>query len=412
MRIPLWAGRVGVPRLTAGICVLGLVVCAVGVLALDRSNIRADEAPAKTKTSKQTYVPTAKQWETLSVELVGSRAFRSQVVTDAKIAVNEDNATPIFSPYSGRVGKLSVRPGDIVVRDQLLFTVEATDMVQAQNDFMAAAANLSKANSQLNLARTVEKRQHELYDGKAVALKDWQQSQADLAAAQSDLQSAEVALEATRNRLRLLGKSDDEIAQFQTKGTINPVTPILAPIPGLIVQRKVGPGQYVTSGSSDPVFVIGDPSTVWLVANVRESDASHVRVGQAIEFRVIAFGDRKFSGTVDYVSSAVDPVSRRLQVRATIDNSDGLLKPEMFATASIVTAEEGEWPAIPANAIVYEGDTAKVWIVTSDGGIALRKFVPGLTNDRMVQVRGGLQAGEKIITKGSLFIDRVSTDRS
>jgi hypothetical protein len=97
-----------------------------------------------------------------------------------------------------------------------------------------------------------------------------------------------VALEAGHNRLRILGKTDQEITEFQQKGSINPTTAIHAPIRGTIVQRKIGPGQYVGSGASDPVFIIGDVSTVWVVAYVRETEGPSVRVGQAMYFTVLA----------------------------------------------------------------------------------------------------------------------------
>ena len=93
-------------------------------------------------------------------------------------------------------------------------------------------------------------------------LKEVQNARTALDAAENDVRSAEVALEAARNRLRILGKTDQEITDFQEKGTIDPATLITAPIAGTIVQRKVGPGQYVGGGQTDPVFIIGDLSTV------------------------------------------------------------------------------------------------------------------------------------------------------
>ena len=295
------------------------------------------------------FYPTAAQWATLTVEPAQQRVFRSELTTEGKIAVDEDRSTPIFSPYAGRVTKLLVKPGDIVERGQPLFTVEATDMVQAQNDFIAASTALNKARSQLNLAQIVDKRQRDALRGQGGAA----QGSAERAAPrsmppQNDLRSAEAALEAARNRLRILGKTDEEIAAFQEKGTISAETPIYAPIAGTIVQRKVGPGQYVGTGASDPVFVIGDLSTVWLVAYVRESDAPAVHVGQAVKFTVLAYPDRAFTAKIAYVATALDPATRRLMVRATVDNAERLLKPEMFANVTILTGEGDSAPRGPA----------------------------------------------------------------
>jgi membrane fusion protein, heavy metal efflux system len=317
-----------------------------------RADIRQSEFSSEAKGG--VFYPTAAQWATLTVEPVQQQVFRSEHVTEGKIAVDEDRSTPIFSPYAGRVTKLFVKPGDNVTIGQPLFLVQATDMVQAQNDFISAATGLNKARSALNLAQIIDKRQRLLYEGKAVPLKEVQNARAALDAAENDVRSAEVALEAARNRLRILGKTDQEITEFQQKGTIDPATLITAPIGGTIVQRKVGPGQYVGSGQTDPVFIIGDLSTVWVVAYIRETEAPTVHVGQAIYFTVLAYPDRSFPADISYVAAAFDPTIRRLLVRATVTNAAGLLKPEMFASVKILAGEGDNAVAVPRDAIIYE----------------------------------------------------------
>jgi membrane fusion protein, heavy metal efflux system len=371
--------------------------------------------PNSTETSSQTrvqlprYVPTASEWASLSVELVSERVFRAEHITEGKIAVDEDISTPIFSPYAGRVVKLLVKPSDIVDRGQPLFIVEATDTVQALNDFVTALSTLNTARSKLNLAQIVEKRQDDLYAGKAVPLKDWQQAQSDLTAAQNDMRSAETAVEAAHNRLRILGRSEEQIATFQQTRQISADTPIYAPIGGTVVQRKVGPGQFISSGSSDPVFVIGDLSTVWLTAFVRESEAADVHVGQDIDFTVLAIPGRTFKARLDYVAAAIDPSTRRLLVRATIDNKDGLLKPEMFASVTIYTGGDHPSVGVPKQALIYEGEHVRLWVAHDDQSIELREIETGLTNGDLVEVRSNLKTGEKVVTKGSLFIDRAAS---
>jgi cobalt-zinc-cadmium efflux system membrane fusion protein len=360
------------------------------------------------KRSARLYYPTPAQWATLTVEPVQQQTFRSAFSTEGKIAVNEDRSTPIFSPYSGRVTKLMAKAGDTVERGQLLFVVEATDTVQALNDFFAASTAVNKARAALDFARISAKRNDDLFAGKAVPLKDVQAAQAALLAAENDTRSAATALEAAHNRLRILGRTDEEIATFEQKGQISPDTPAYAPIGGTVVQRKVGPGQYVSTGSSDPVFVIGDLSTVWMTAFVRETDAPQVQLGQSINFTVPAIAGRVFEAKINYVDAALDPNTRRLLVRATIDNRDGLLKPEMFANVTIFIDQGGAAPAVPRDAVVYDGDTARVWVVRDDNAIELHQVKLGSIAGAVVQIKEGLRPGEKIITKGSLFFDRAS----
>src|SRR6266446_1685479 len=238
---------------------------------------------------------------------------------------------------------------------------------------------LNKAKSALVLAQIQDTRAKDLFEGKAVPLKDYQQAQANLIQAQNDMRSSQTALEASRNKLKILGLTDDDIASFQDHRRINPETTIFAPISGTVVQRKIGPGQYVNSGASDPVYVIGDLSTVWLTAFVRETDASRVSVGQEISFNVLALPGRALTARINYVAAAIDSATRRLLVRATIDNKDGLLKPEMFANVTIYSPGDHPAVGVPKQALIYEGNQVRVWVAHEDKTIELRQIKPGLT---------------------------------
>jgi cobalt-zinc-cadmium efflux system membrane fusion protein len=356
-----------------------------------------------------TYKPSDSEWATLGTAKVEPREFRSEHVTEGKIAIDEDRSTPIFSPYSGRVTKLLAKPGDKVKRGQPLMIVETADAVAGLNDFMAAVGALNKARSQLSLAETVEKRNTDLYAGKATPLKELQQAQADLVTAQNDMRSATTTLDAARNRLRLLGRSDDEISKFQETGKISSETPIVAPIDGTVVQRKVGPGQFISSSAGDPVFVLGDLSTVWLVAYVRETDALKVENGQDVNFTVLGFPDRVFKAKLNYVAASLDSTTRRLLVRASVDNADAALKPEMFANVTIFTAANRRGVAVPREALIYDGAAVSVWAVRADRSIEKRQVKTGEISGSMIQVLEGLAPGDTIVTKGNLFIDRAAS---
>ena len=355
------------------------------------------------------YTPTPAEWASLTIEPVTEHNFRAEHVTEGKIAVDEDRSTPVFSPYAGRVIRLLAKPGDTVTQGQPLFVIEAADTVQAQNDFITAMTGLNKAKSALDLAQLQDTRAKDLFEGKAVPLKDYQQSQATLIQAQNDMRSSQTALEAARNKLQILGLSEDAIAAFQDKGRIDPNTTIYSPIAGTVVQRKIGPGQFISSGASDPVFVIGDLSTVWLIAFVRETDAAMVSAGQQIAFNVLALPGRPLKARIDYVAAAIDPSTRRLLARATVDNKAGLLKPEMFANVTIYSAGDHPAVGVPKQALIYEGDQVRVWVAHDDKSIELRQIKTGLINGDLVEVIGNLKPGEQIVTKGSLFIDRAAS---
>jgi cobalt-zinc-cadmium efflux system membrane fusion protein len=253
-----------------------------------------------------------------------------------------------------------------------------------------------------------------LYLAQGGALKDWQQSQSDLANAEGNFSSAEVALGAVRNRLRILGKSDRDIAAMEKSSDptrFSPEATVFAPISGTITQRQVGLGQNIVnqaSGGSTALFTIGDISRVWLVANVREVDAPMIHLGDAAEVEVLAFPDTVFKARITYVAASIDPSTHRLPIHAEVDNPDRLLKPEMFAAFHIVTGQANSAPAAPETSIVYDPDGAHVWLAGPDKTMVVRKVKLGRSQVGMVEVLDGLKAGDIVVTSGSLFIDRAA----
>jgi cobalt-zinc-cadmium efflux system membrane fusion protein len=228
--------------------------------------------------------------------------------------------------------------------------------------------------------------------------------------AQGDMRSAEITLAAARNRLRILGRTDEEIDKLEKVDRIGAETIVSAPIGGTIIQRKVGLGQYINTGASDPVFTVGDLSTVWLVANVRESDAPKMKAGAPVEVSVLAYPGRIFNAKLSYVAPALDPNTRRLPVRAEIQNPGRELLPEMFASFRIVSGESRLMPAVPQDAVVYEGAQARVWVARPDQkSVVTRPIEVGTTTNGLVEVRKGLSVGETVVASGTLFIDRAAT---
>src|SRR5271169_1169292 len=355
-----------------------------------------------------TFRPTPAQMASLKVATLETMVFRGEERADGKIAINADKTTPVFSPYSGRVTQVMANLGDNVKQGTPLLAIAATEFAQGQNDLLAAMSALATARSQFNLAQANEMRKHGLYDAKAGSLQDWLQSQTDLVTAEDNLRAAETALGLVRNRLRILDQSDAQIGALEKEKTMNPVTLVVAPIGGTVIDRQVGLGQFVQANAGNPVYAIGDLSTVWLIANVREVDAPRVRLGAPVEVRVLALPQRVFKAKLTFVSPSVDPNTHRLAMRAEIPNQDGMLKPEMFATFSIGKGGESAAPAVPESAIIYEGDTARVWVARDDGTLAVRAIQTGRTSDGEVEVVAGLTAGERIVTSGSLFIDRAA----
>jgi membrane fusion protein, heavy metal efflux system len=413
-----FGARAYAPKMQALIIAVLVLVTALGfggaLIGRTHDAVKSEAPSAMPNDAANSFRPTPLQWASLNFQSVQTVSFRTEVIAEGNIAVNDDTTTPVFSPYSGRVARLAARPGDVIKKGAPLFFVEATENVQAQNDLATALAALSTTKSQLALAEKTEKRQHDLYDARAGALKDWLQSQADLITAKNAAETAEIGLAAVRNRLHILGKSDTDIDGLERAAVDHRMVseaPVLAPISGIVTQRQVGAGQYiasVTGGATLPLYVLGDLSSVWLVANVRESDARYLKVGQPVEVRVAAYPDRRFSAKIAWVAPMLDPATHRLPVRAVIDNRDGTLKPLMFASFSIAVSDAASSPAVPKNAVVYEGDTVRVWVARDDQTVTARRIQTGREHAGMIEILGGVAAGEKVVASGTLFIDRAA----
>jgi membrane fusion protein, heavy metal efflux system len=334
---------------------------------------------------------TAAQLATLDIATVKTSAFHDAVVADAQIAVNADNTTQVFSPFSGRVIRVLAGIGDKVRSGDALVTLDASEKLEAQSGLITAL-------SQARLARLTQTRRHAAYDSHGGSLQDWQQAQADLV-------NAEASLSAARGRLRLLGSSDAQIDALEVAGVPSAMATIPSPITGVVTDRQIGPGQVVQAGTATAVFTVADLSSVWLLSAVRDSDAASVAPGQPVVLRVLALPGHDYHATVQSVSAQLDPATHRVMVRALLPNADAKLRPAMLGTAEISTGPDSTAPGVPESAIVREGDQAHVWVVRAGGVLEQRRIETGRSNGPLTEVRRGLAAGERIVTRGGLFID-------
>lgn len=379
-------------RVIAVVAVVATLLVVLWIVLAGRSSAAASAGTAAVAAGQVKL--SAEQLATLDNAVVKAIPFHDAVVADGEIAVNADTSTQVFSPYSGRVIKVLAGVGDKVRSGEPLLTLDASENLDAQTSLITAL-------SQAHLARLNEARKHAAYDSHGGSLQDWQQAQADLTAAQTTLAAA-------RGHLRVLGSSVAQIQALETAGSVNPTVAIASPLTGLVTDRQIGPGQVVQAGDSTALFTVADLSTVWLLSAVRDSDAAAIAAGQPILLHVQALPGRDYHATVQSVGAQVDPATHRVRVRALIANADGHLRPAMLATSEIITSPDVLAPAVPEAAIVREGDRAHVWVVQADGVLQQRAIVTGRSSGALTEVRRGLNAGERIVTGGSLFIDSVA----
>ena len=346
---------------------------------------QGEDTPTKTVELNETQVKSVK------VEPAGEQTFVIQREAVGSIDFNQDMTVQVFSPYQGKIVGLFAKLGDEVPKGRSLYTIDSPDLGQAESSLIAAAAVLELTTKTLARAK-------KLYETQGISQKDMEQ-------AISDQQSAEGALKAARNAVRLFGKTEAEVDQIVAKRKIDPVMVVPSPITGRITARNAAPGLLVQPGSVPAPYSVADISTMWMLAYVIESDSPLFHIGQEVKVKVMAYPGREFEGKVSTIGAAVDPTTHRLLIRSEIRDPKHELRPGMFATFVIRTGDSVRSTAVPAGGVVREGDgTMTVWVTTDQRSFTKRTVKVGMQQDGFDQILDGLQPGELTATEGALFL--------
>lgn len=358
---------------------LGPAVLALALATTACGKEEAPPPPAPT-TSRDVIAFPAGSPELDSVKITTARAGALPISADlnARLAVDETITSRVGAPVAGRVTQVLADIGQPVHRGQPLAAIDAPDVGEAQADTLKAAADDRLKQRALDRARS-------LFQGGAAARRDVEQAQADAQASAAELQRA-------RLRLNNLGGARGDNLTLSSS------------VSGYVVDRQINPGQQVTAGQG-PLFTVTDPKKLWLFVDVPETSISRARVGEAIEFEVPAWPGRTFRGTISQVGLAVDPGTRRIQLRATVANGDLALKPEMFAKARFVTADGRRAIAVPNAALFEQGMQTYVFRVDAPGRFHRIPVTVGERGDATSYITGGLKDGDRIVGEGALLLN-------
>jgi membrane fusion protein, heavy metal efflux system len=398
-------------RVTQGVIVIALFVVVLGIAWIWRNFswfVQPHSEPIPTPLPAGFFHVDDQAWSGLQFAKVHVASFGQVEDTDGTIAAADERTTQVYSPYSGRVTAVYATTGDYVHAGQQLFKVAASELSQAQNDYESARDTLTSASVQLDIAKRNYVRQKALLKKGGASQSAVEQALTTQASAQAAYDQAEVGLRLVAARLRILGLSDAQIGALKasqvSEGGIVP-----APISGYVTSRAIGVGENIgsaTNGGSTALFAINDLSMLYFIAYVPETAIEKVHIGDPITVHLEAFPGRTFDGTVRYISGMVDPTLHRIAVRAEVPNPTGDLRPGMFGAFRIYTGPAIRSMSVPEYAVIYEGDTARVWIAGPNHTLALRYIKAGKTVNDMVQVLSGLRPDDTVVTSGTVFIDR------
>jgi membrane fusion protein, heavy metal efflux system len=331
------------------------------------------------------------QLSKVKVEVVAERDFPLEKSAVGNIDFNEEMTTQVFTPYQGRIVDLFAKVGDEVKKGEPLFTIDSPDLVQASSTLISAAAVLELTTRNLE-------RMKMLFTSRAAAQRDLEQ-------ATSDNRTAEGAYRAARDAVRIFGKSDAEIDRIVAERKVDPILVVPSPISGRITARNASPGLLVQPGNPPAPFVVADISTMWMLANVAESDTPSFNLGQDVRVTVMAYPNRVFTGRISTIGSTVDPLTHRLLVRSDIDDPKHELRSGMLANFVISIGAPIHSPAVPVDGVVREGDgSMTVWVTADRRRFTMRSVKVGLLRDGYYQILDGLRPGELAATEGALFL--------
>lgn len=300
----------------------------------------------------------------------------------ARLAYDEDHTTRVLPAWAGRLSRVDVSIGDAVKAGQRLAEVDSPD-------YGSARADLGKAEADLALKRKALDRSKALLDAQVIARKDAEQAEADAAQAEA---------EAERARLRLAN-----LLPTGRPGRGEHI-PLTTPMAGWVTERTATPGQELANAGGAPLFVVSDLRRLWLAIDLPEHLLSHVQVGAEVRLKVDAWPDAVFTARIDRIGLTVDPATRRVPVRARIDNPDLKLKPEMYAQVSMPGPDGARGIAVPNGALVSQGYDTLLYVQRAPGQYEKRLVHVGLRGAANSYVTDGLRDGETVVVQGALLL--------
>lgn len=361
-----------------------LLLCAL-LAACGKPEAPPAEKPAAAPTVNGETVTFPGQKDPASLRIVAVASTANQAVTlPGRLAWNEDHTARVYAPFAGRLERLNVQLGQSVTRGQALASVSSADVGQAQ-------ADLRRAESDLALAQKTAARTHDLVDAGVLARKEEDQAQADVARATAEAARA-------RGRIAQYGLHADQVTMGYT---------LSAPLGGVVVERNGNPGAELRTDVSGPaLFTISDPRSLWVTLDVDETRLDLVTPGKKIALQVAAWPEQRFEATIVSVGEAVDPASRTVKVRGSVNNPDRRLKAEMFVTATL-NRDSGGLPVVPADAVFLDGERQMVFVAQGSGRFERRAVKLRGGGPQGWLVTEGLAGGERVVVGGALFLNQL-----
>lgn len=382
--------RPRLPALTRKQKLAALTACAVAVLTVvpllkaGHAHAAGNEAeaagPAMVKKDGKIVIPTNSPLRTrVVVAPVSNLAAPHTISLPGVVEADPARTVNILPPLTGRLIELKAGLGDTVKAGQLLAVISSPDLDQAWSD-------VEKARDALELAKKALDRARDVHDAGANAVKDYEQAQSNFAQAQSEDKRAEA-------RLATLGMGS---AKSRTLALTSPVA-------GTVTALNNGLGSYLNDTTAT-LMTIANLDNVWVTANVPEDLAGAISRGQAAEVELPAFPGKKWQGKVSFVSAVLEADTHRNKTRISFANTDGRLKPNMYATVDIAVPQSGA-VTVPTSALLMNNDSVTVFVETAPWTFERKSVELGREDGETVRIVSGLSGTERVVVRGGVLLN-------
>lgn len=309
-----------------------------------------------------------------------------------RLVWDEDATARVFTPFAGIVRKVTAEVNKPVARGQSLAEIQSPDFGQAQADWRKAQSDFRRTERNLTRAK-------ELFEHGAAPRKDLESAEADYASSQAEK-------ERTEERLAIYGA-------LNVSSNCAFVLP--SPLDGVLVERNVTPGQEVRPDQmlanmpqiTAPLFVVTDPSRLWVVIDASDEDLPQLQPGQRFTFTTRAFPEQTFTGSVSVVSQYIDPATRTVKVRGTVENPNHQLRAEMFVNLTLPEQRRAFAASVPQKAVFLRGDKHYVFVEEQPGQFARHEVQVGPEEQGQIAIVAGLDAGQRVVTDGCVLLQQI-----
>jgi len=324
----------------------------------------------------------------IKTDTVSYQDISDTLLIPGRLETQNRRLAKIGSPITGRVSNLYVSLGDVVKKGQLLARINSIELTQTQ-------LNLIKSIQLIGLKTKAVERAKLLFEADVI-------SKAEMLRVENELDAVKADYRASRDQLMVLGMSEKAVEKIETSGQINSFGDVISRFDGIIISRSINEGQIVNP--QDDLFHVADLSKLWAIANIPEQQSSFIQKDEVVEIEIPALDNKKLNAKIIFEDSIVDPQTRTVMVRAELDNTNLLLKPDML-TSMHISSKKISKMAIPISSVVRENDRNHVFVQNKPQTFRLRDVELGNKDGKLVTVLSGLSQGETIVTEGAFHLN-------